>query len=144
MVSDPNSNVNYLSSWNIVSGSKFAVDAFRYGEISHVEDYFLTHYHADHYIGLTKKFCHTIYLSEITAILVKAFIGVDEKYLKIVKVNEPFYLEEVQITPMDVSLFIQQFNVPDIFKNTFLGKPLSWCTVVFIPISRWTKRSSHR
>lgn len=86
-------------------GSKFAVDAFRYGEISHVEDYFLTHYHADHYIGLTKKFCHTIYLSEITAILVKSFIGVDEKYLKIVKVNETFYLNEVQITPMDVCIY---------------------------------------
>ena len=104
-MSNLKSIMEYLSSWNIVLGSKFAVDAFRYGEISHVEDYFLTHYHADHYIGLTKKFCHTIYLSEITAILVKAFIGVDEKYLKIVKVNESFYLDKVQITPMDVSIY---------------------------------------
>ncbi|CAO1309613.1 unnamed protein product [Diamesa serratosioi] len=101
--------------YKIIDGSKFAVDAFRYGEISHVEDYFLTHYHADHYIGLTKKFCHTLYLSEITGILVKAFIGVDEKYFKIVKVNEPFYLNKVQITPMDANhcpgalLFLFQF-----------------------------------
>lgn len=102
MVSVLKSNSKFHLYCNIVLGSKFAVDAFRYGEISHVEDYFLSHYHADHYIGLTKKFCHTIYLSEITAILVKAFIGVDEKYMKIVKVNESFYLNEVQITPMDV------------------------------------------
>lgn len=89
----------------MVSGLKSS-SKFRYGEISHVEDYFLSHYHADHYIGLTKKFCHTIYLSEITAILVKAFIGVDEKYMKVVKVNEPFYLNEVRITPMDVCCWI--------------------------------------
>lgn len=122
------------------------MDAFRYGEISHVEDYFLTHYHADHYIGLTKKFCHTIYLSEITAILVKSFIGVDEKYLKIVKVNETFYLNEVKITPMDVCINRYRImSLKDLKKiHTFSGKPLSWCTIVFIPISRWAKCVTHR
>jgi DNA cross-link repair 1A protein len=57
--------------YKIVQGSQFAVDAFRYGEISNVTHYFLTHYHADHYIGLTKKFANPIYLSKITGTFYK-------------------------------------------------------------------------
>lgn len=101
--------------YKIIEGSLFAVDAFRYGEISHVEFYFLTHFHADHYIGLRKKFSHTIYLSEITAKLVRAFIGVSEEYLKIVHVNVPFYIDDVQIIPLNANhcpgalLFLFQF-----------------------------------
>lgn len=53
-------------SYKIVSGTRLAVDAFRYGNIDGVENYFLTHFHADHYIGMTKKFCHKLYASEIT------------------------------------------------------------------------------
>jgi DNA cross-link repair 1A protein len=102
--------------YKIIEGSTFAVDAFRYGEISHVEHYFLTHFHADHYIGLRKKFCYgTIYLSKITATLVKAFIGIADKYLKVVHVNVPFYIEDVRIVPLDANhcpgalLFLFQF-----------------------------------
>lgn len=102
-------------SYKVVEGSLFAVDAFRYGDISFVEHYFLTHFHADHYIGLRKKFKHKIYLSQITALLVKQFIGVAEELLQIVHVNVPFYLEGVKITPMDANhcpgalLFLFQF-----------------------------------
>lgn len=53
-------------SYKIVEGTRFAVDAFRYGDIDGVKHYFLTHYHADHYIGLKKSFCQQLYVSEIT------------------------------------------------------------------------------
>lgn len=101
--------------YKVVEGSLFAVDAFRYGDISFVEHYFLTHFHADHYIGLRKKFKHKIYLSEITALLVMQFIGVAQELLQVVHVNVPFYLEGVKITPMDANhcpgalLFLFQF-----------------------------------
>lgn len=101
--------------YKIVEGSLFAVDAFRFGEISYVEHYFLTHFHADHYIGLRKKFHHKIYLSKITSLLVKAFIGVPEEFHNVVQVNVPFYIEDVRITPIDANhcpgalLFLFQF-----------------------------------
>ncbi len=101
--------------YKIIEGSLLAVDAFRYGEISHVEHYFLTHFHADHYIGLKKKFNHKIYLSKITAALVKAFIGVAEEFLNIVYVDVPFYIDDVKIVPLDANhcpgalLFLFQF-----------------------------------
>ncbi|VDO10090.1 unnamed protein product [Rodentolepis nana] len=53
----------------------FTVDAFRYGLITGCSGYFLTHFHSDHYIGLTSKFTGTIYCSEVTAKLLKNKFG---------------------------------------------------------------------
>lgn len=55
-----------VPSYKIIDGTHLAVDAFRYGDIEGVQHYFLSHFHADHYIGLKKTFKRHLYLSNTT------------------------------------------------------------------------------
>ena len=68
--------------YKIIPGFSICVDAFRYGAVEGCNAYFLSHFHSDHYIGLTKSWCHgPIYCSRPTANLVKQQLCVDPKWL---------------------------------------------------------------
>lgn len=68
--------------YKILPGFNICVDAFRYGAVKGCEAYFLSHFHSDHYIGLTAHWCHgPIYCSKVTGNLVKQQLRVDPKYV---------------------------------------------------------------
>uniref|UniRef100_A0A1A9VB50 Lactamase_B domain-containing protein n=1 Tax=Glossina austeni TaxID=7395 RepID=A0A1A9VB50_GLOAU len=108
--------------YKIVKGTTFAVDAFQYGYLDGVSHYFLTHFHADHYIGLTRKFSMPIYMSSLTARLVRAFISVQEHFLHILKLNEKVEINDWEITALDANHCPGAIML--FFKNSLSGKCL--------------------
>ncbi|KAI3915165.1 hypothetical protein MKW98_011510 [Papaver atlanticum] len=98
-----NTKVRDIPSWCSVPGTPFRVDAFRYlrGDCTH---WFLTHFHMDHYQGLTKSFCHgKIYCSSITARLVNMKIGVPWDRLEVLPLNQKISIGGVDVTCLDAN-----------------------------------------
>lgn len=84
-------------------GSKFAVDAFCYGPLE-VDAYFLTHFHSDHYGGLSGSWkWGPIYCTPATARLVHYKLNVDPKYLCEVEIGQPCIVNGVRVFFLDAN-----------------------------------------
>ncbi|KAJ6824071.1 putative DNA cross-link repair 1A protein [Iris pallida] len=89
--------------WCCIPGTPFRVDAFRFlrGDCTH---WFLTHFHMDHYQGLTRNFCHgKIYCSSITAHLVNMKIGVPWERLQVLPLNQKVNIAGVSLICLDAN-----------------------------------------
>ncbi|KAI0164647.1 DRMBL-domain-containing protein [Xylariaceae sp. FL1272] len=75
--------------YKIMPGIFICVDAFRYGAVEGCKAYFLSHFHSDHYIGLTANWSHgPIYCSKVTGSLVKNQLRTAAKYVKELEFEE--------------------------------------------------------
>ncbi|OJD10880.1 hypothetical protein AJ78_08222 [Emergomyces pasteurianus Ep9510] len=81
--------------YKILPGFSICVDAFRYGAVEGCNAYFLSHFHSDHYIGLTSSWCHgQIYCSTITGNLVRQQLKVDPKWITDIEFDRTLEIPE--------------------------------------------------
>ncbi|GFS11471.1 DNA cross-link repair 1A protein [Elysia marginata] len=86
-----------------IPGTPITVDAFRYGIIPGCEAYILTHFHYDHYGGLTKKFSQPIFCSQVTGNLVESRIGVHNKWINRLPLWKPCKVANATLTLMEAN-----------------------------------------
>ncbi|TGZ59629.1 hypothetical protein CRM22_008971 [Opisthorchis felineus] len=85
-----------------IPDTPLTVDAFSYGVIKGCEAYILSHFHSDHYNGLSASFPGTIYCSAITKSLVQLKFGGNLKVMAI-PLNESFPICGIDVVAMDAN-----------------------------------------
>ncbi|XP_016495170.2 DNA cross-link repair protein SNM1 [Nicotiana tabacum] len=87
-----------------IPGTPFTVDAFRYGPVKGCSAYFLSHFHADHYIGLTKVWSHgPIYCTNLTARLVRICLNVSPSFICPLELGTEYDLKGIKVTMLDAN-----------------------------------------
>ncbi|KAI6647040.1 hypothetical protein LOD99_8964 [Oopsacas minuta] len=116
---DPVSSVNKKTcpDHKRIPGTQFTVDAFSYGVIPNCKAYFLSHFHADHYMGLSKKFSSDLYCTQTTANLVLNKIRVNSINIHPLILDITHTIQGVDVVLLDANhcpgSVIFKFTTPD-------------------------------
>lgn len=105
--------------------TNICVDAFNFARENDLKHYVLSHFHADHYIGMTKGFDKPIHCSPITARLIRHKFKVSPKYIYAHELNEPFYISNVRCIFFDANhcpgAVIILFELPNFMRYLHTG-----------------------
>lgn len=90
--------------FKLIPGAPFIVDGFRMTDVPSHYIFFLSHFHSDHYGGITRDWCsHPIYCSEITGRLLIHVIGVDPKHVRTLALEKPYIIGDFSVTCFDAN-----------------------------------------
>ncbi|GAX80857.1 hypothetical protein CEUSTIGMA_g8292.t1 [Chlamydomonas eustigma] len=92
--------------WHTIPGTRFLVDLFRQDsrDIRGCKYWFLTHFHSDHYMGLTRKFDQGIVVcGSVTAQLVNLKLRVPWTRIMVLPLDIPVLIEGTTITLVEAN-----------------------------------------
>ena len=106
-----------LQPFKRIEGTRYVVDGFTCGASSG-DVHFLTHFHSDHYIGLSKKWPSSVHASAVTAALVTRRLGLPSSQLVILPMDVAFEVAGgARVTCIDANhcpgAVIILFQLPD-------------------------------
>ena len=100
-----------------IPGTSLTVDAFSYGVIPGCLAYFLSHFHSDHYVGLSNKFSSSLYCSHTTANLVRAKLRINPIHVHPLALDTTHTIQGVDVVLLDANhcpgSVIFKFSTPD-------------------------------
>ncbi|KAK4170432.1 hypothetical protein QBC43DRAFT_249931 [Cladorrhinum sp. PSN259] len=83
--------------YKIMPGFSICVDAFRYGAVEGCKAYFLSHFHSDHYMGLSATWTYgPIYCSKVTGSLVKSQLKTAAKFVVELEFEQTVPVPDIQ------------------------------------------------
>ncbi|CUM52015.1 uncharacterized protein AC631_03409 [Debaryomyces fabryi] len=114
---------------------QIAVDAFNYSLHESIKKYFLTHFHSDHYGGITKKWCYErvfkngddfedenkykkiIFCSEITGRLLTLRFSIDTKFIMPLQINRRYLIQkyDTEFETEDDFIQTEDMTLPGLF-----------------------------
>ena len=104
--------------WKLMKDTNLAVDAFSYGSIPGITNYLLSHFHYDHYMGMSSKWSGRILCSSTTARLAMSKFKLAETLFLTIEPEEERVVDGVLITALDANhcpgslMFVLRFDNP--------------------------------
>ena len=102
--------------WKLMKDTNLAVDAFSYGSIPGISNYLLSHFHYDHYVGMSRNWSGRILCSSITARLAMSKFKLAEKLFLTIEPEEERVVDGVMVTALDANhcpgslMFVLRFD----------------------------------
>ncbi|XP_057757120.1 DNA ligase 6 isoform X1 [Arachis stenosperma] len=88
----------------LIPNTRFLVDAFRHADTAFSVSYFLSHFHSDHYTGLSSSWSRGIvFCSATTASLLQRILGVHERFLVPLPLCQPVEIDGAEVTLVDAN-----------------------------------------
>ncbi|KAH7533904.1 hypothetical protein FEM48_Zijuj04G0181000 [Ziziphus jujuba var. spinosa] len=128
----------------LIPKTRFAVDSFRYAG-DHSVSYFLSHFHSDHYTGLSPNWSKgVVFCSQTTAKLLIKVLKVPSQFIVPLPLSEPVVIDGCEVVLIDanhcpgsVQFLFEILGSNGKFKKRFKGEKGYTKAVGFVPTG-WT------